>query len=182
MSITGAGAVSQRAATVAAVGYEYDPNGGFLFPTTPNIVDFLTFLGTSVQIPPTALPPSSPWPQYALTQAIALVLQPPYVPGITYTLAVYNCATHLLFTIAPDQPGQNYFTSKRGPGAGGFNLIAPSTGVVVASSDESTSTTLAQPKWAAGLTVGQLGFYKTPWGRDYLSYIQSYGPSIWGLS
>ena len=52
--------------------------------------------------------------------------------------------------------GQDYFTQKRGPGPGGFNLNAPSTGLVVASSDVSTSVTLVAPTWAAGLTVTQL--------------------------
>ena len=52
----------------------------------------------------------------------------------------------------------------------------------MASSDVSTSQSLAQPTWAAGLTIGQLGMMRTPWGREYLSYAQSFGPTIWGVT
>jgi hypothetical protein len=169
----------------------------FITPLTPNLVDFTTFLTDSVQIPVAALPLDSPWPSYAFNQAMALTpclgcgFNYPFTPtggGILYTLAVYNCATALLFLIAPDQSGQTYFVDARSsqPSTnfpnGGFGLIAPKTGLVVASSDESTSTTLTAPKWADGLTVGQLGFFQSPWGRYYLSYIQSAGPSVVGLT
>ncbi len=162
---------------------------GFVNPNQPNLPDFLDFLSTSVQIPSVALPDDSPFPGYALAQAIELVLQPPSPwtrsppsGGILYTLAVYNCATHILFVITPDQEGQTYFATMRGPAPGGFNLNAPSSGIVVSSSDNGSAATLAQPTWGAGLTVTQLGFFKTPWGREYLGFIQSYGPSIVGLT
>jgi hypothetical protein len=171
----------------------------FVNPTTPNLADFLTFLADTVQIPVAALPANSPYPGYALNQAIALVLNPsgamfPGVtfppgagyPGVMYSLACYNCATHLLFVITPDQDGQTYFKNARGNNSSsdppGFGLNAPSTGLVVSSSDQGTSAGLAEPKWAKGLTVSQLGYYKTPWGREYLSWQQSYGPTIVGLS
>ena len=160
----------------------------FTEPNSPNLPDFLVFLATSVQIPTSALPTDSPWPGYALTQAIGLVLNPPggVSPGILYTLACYNCATHILLMIAPDQEGQSYFAAIRGNNSStvppGLALNVPSTGIVVTSSDESTSVGLAKPTWAEGLTVGQLDFFKTPWGRAYLTYQQSYGPSIVGLT
>jgi len=160
----------------------------FITPNTPNLVDFKSFLAESVQIPLAALPDASPYPSYALDQAIALVLNPPgaALPGVMYSLACYNCATHLLFVITPDQSGQSYFLNARGNNSTaippGFGLNAPSTGIVVSSSDNGTSAGLAQPEWAAGLTVGQLGFMKTPWGREFLSWQQSYGPSIVALS
>jgi hypothetical protein len=181
MSVTGAGAVFQAPATVTAVGDEQPSNGGFLWPNTPNIVDFWGFLNTSFQIPTSDLPTTSPWPQYALTQALTLVLNPPCGVGILYTLAVYNAATHLLFMITPDQTGQKYFEDARSPNTG-YNLIQPSTGLIISTSDVTDSSTIAQPKWAAGLTITQLGFFKTPWGREYLGYQQSYGPTVWGLS
>lgn len=189
MSVTGTGASTQDFQFASGAGAESSPGGGFLWPDKPNIVDFLDFLRNSVQIPTAALPGTSPWPQYALTQAMGLVLQMGYhyyhhsipqpVP-IFYTLAVYNCATHILYTITPDVAGQNFFTTARSNK--GYNLVNPSTGLVAAASDESTSSTLSSPEWASKLTIGQLGFFKTPWGREYLSYNQSYGPSIWGLS
>jgi hypothetical protein len=153
----------------------------FVNPKTPNLPDFLTFLADQVQIPSSALPDDSPYPGYALDAAIGLVLLPPACPvPVLYTLAVYNGATHLLFTITPDQQGQTYFANARSPQ--GFGLAAPSTGLVVATFDEGTGTTLAEPEWAKGLTVNQLGYFKTPWGREYLSWQQSFGPTIVGLT
>jgi hypothetical protein len=166
---------------------------GFATPTVPNLPDFWDFLNTSVQIPTAALPTDSPWPGYAFNQALATVLtvpawgcwppgtNPPSNPlGILYTLAVYNLATHLLFMITPDQSGQTYFTNARS--STGYNLISPSMGLVTTTFDQGTGATVASPKWAAGMTIAQLEMYRTPWGRAYLSFAQSYGPSIVGLT
>ncbi len=178
---TGTAAIAQSAQGIGAIGEEASSDDGFLFPNTPNLIDFWGFLNNVVQIPADALPGTSPWPQYALTQAIGLVLNLPCTPqAITYTLAVYNAATHLLYGIAPDQPGSNFFTVARSKK--GYSLVNPSTGIIAATSDESTSSTLASPEWAKGLTVGQLDFFRTPWGRAYLSYQQSYGPTIIALT
>jgi hypothetical protein len=149
-------------------------------PTTPNLTDFETFLSTSVLVPTAALPADSPWPQYALNRAIRLVLRVPGCPSAEYVDAVYNCATHVLLSIAVDQPGQSYFTGQRA--REGLALIVPPTPIVIASSDEQTSQSTAEPDWASGLTIGQLDFFKSPWGRVYLNHNQSYGPAIWGLT
>lgn len=178
MNVTGAAATAQDTQVVVSIGEESAPNGGFLSPNTPNIVDFLAYLRNSVQIPTSALPGTSPYPQYALTQATAII--PQAGMGIVYTLAVYNCATHLLYSFAPDVAGQNYFTNARSNK--GFNLVNPTTGLVASSSDESTSVTLASPDWAKRLTVGQLDMYKTPWGRAALSWMQAAGPYAVGLT
>lgn len=154
---------------------------GFLTPSSPNLADFLTFLATSVQIPLSALPTGSPWPQYALDHAIALALLPSCLPSpVMYTLAVYNGATHVLLAITPDQPGQTYFANARAEA--GFGIALPSSGVVSGASDQGTSGSLVQPEWAKGLTISQLQFFKTPWGRELLSWNQSYGPAAWGLT
>ncbi len=153
---------------------------GFVTPNTPNLPDFLTFLG-NVGIPASALPTSSPWPGYALNQAIGLALNPPSVPApILYTLAVYNGATHILFSITPDQPGITYFAAARA--ADGYGLVIPSTGLTSGASDQGTSGNLVVPDWAKRLTVQQLNFFKTDWGRVFLEWNQSYGPTIWGLT
>lgn len=160
----------------------------FANPSSPNLPDFLQFLADSVQISSAALPSDSPYPQYALDQAIALVLNPSGAtyPGVMYSLACYNAATHILLVITPDQTGQNWFANVRGNNSSsippGFALNAPSTGLVVSTSDQGTSAGLAEPEWAKGLTVGQLDFYRTPWGRAYLSFQQSYGSTIVALS
>lgn len=154
----------------------------FVNPNTPNAADFLTFVRDQ-GVPVPALPDTSAYLGYALTGAVGLVLPLPAwcsVPGVLYSLAVYNCGTHLLFTMAPDQQGQTYFAKARS--REGFALISPSTGLVAATSDQGTSTTLASPDWAKQLTIAQLDFAKTPWGRSYLQWQASYGSSIVGLT
>ena len=172
MSVTGTGATIQGPQVLAAVGNV----GGFVSPSSPNYTDFLNFLATSVQIPGTALPSTSPWPEYAFAQAMTIVQAAPV--GVVYSLAVYNLATHLLMLITPDQPGSNYFANARQD----MKLLQPSTGLIVSTSDNGTSATNIAPEWAKGLTVSQLGYYRTPWGRDYLGYAQSYGGTIVGLT
>jgi hypothetical protein len=178
-TVVGAGVITTDGVGVLTLGPQPGANG-FLYPTQPNIVDFLLFLATEVQIPETALPPTSVWPQYALNQAIAVVMNANCTPGIIYTLAVYNYATHCLISVTPDTKPLNYFQNLRGKE--GYGLIKPITGLVAASSDESTSSTLNSPDWAKKMTVSQLDLMRTPWGRFYLNYAQSAGPNVVGLS
>lgn len=155
---------------------------GFVTPNSPNLTDFLTFLNTSVQIPTTALPTDSPWPGYAFNQIMEMINRPSTSPGVLYSLAAYNGATHLLISITPDQPGQSYFTSLRSGESGGFGMNAPQLGLITASADESTSNSYATPDALKQLTIGQLDFYRSPYGRQFLNWQQAYGPSIWGLT
>lgn len=165
----------------------------FVTPNTPNLTDFQSYLTNTVVIPASAWPSNlianSPYPQYALNRAIALV--PCYsgaVDGITYTLAVYNCATAALFLITPNTQPSTYFSDARQSGVstnfpnGGFNLNAPPVGMVIGSSDEGTSSTLVQPEWAKNLTITQIVFTKTPWGQQYLGYLQEAGSVIVGVT
>lgn len=160
----------------------------FVTPATPNLADFGTFLTTSVQIPTAALPTSSPWIGYAFTQAMEMILTPPNTIGVVYSLAVYNGATHLLFLITPDQAGQTYFADARSNIAstnfpnGGFGLNLPQVGLVTSTFDQGTGTTVVSPDWAKGLTIGQLGFMSTPYGRTFLQWNMSYGSTIVGLT
>lgn len=181
MSVTGVGSILIAPTSVSGSGAIAPANTTFQNPSTPNIVDFLCFLTYSVQIPSAALPATSPFPQFALSMAIDKVLRgPSCIPGPVYTMAVYNCATHLLLGMTPDQQGQTYFANARSNE--GFSLLLPSAGIVDATSDVSTSAAFTAPNWAAGMTIEQLGFYRTPWGRTYLGYAQSYGSSIVGLT
>ncbi len=143
-------------------------------PSTPNLADYTTWLQNVVGIDPAYLPPSSPFIGYALNRAINLTLNvPTQLPGLEYTLAVYNCATHVQLKITPDQVvngvSYDFFLKKRAE----FTLLNPIFGVVSSSSDEGTSVTNAVP---------DLDFTRTPWGREFLAYQQDYGPSVWGLS
>lgn len=157
-------------------------SGAWTNPNAPNLTDFTSFIYNTVGIPTTALPTGSPWIGYAFNQATAIVAVFPVVAPIETVLATYNCGAHILIKIAPDQAGQTYFVTLRGPGPGGFSLASPQLGMISASSDESTSNTYATPESFTRMTLGDLDFMRTPWGRDYLAYVQSYGPSIWGLT
>jgi len=156
-------------------------SGSWTNPTTPNLADFTIFVQTSMGIPLSALSPTSVWIGYAFNRAMDLVLQVPTVNALEYVLAVYNCGGHILLKIAPDLPGQTYFVSARAGGNTGFNLVGFTPGVVSGSSDQGTSQSLTTPEGFKNLTIGDLDFMKTPWGRDYLAYAQDFG-SLWGLS
>jgi len=52
---------------------------------------------------------------------------------------------------------------------------------VGASEDEATSQTLLTPEAMKGLTLADLQNLKTPWGRQYLAFAQSYG-TLWGIT
>lgn len=127
--------------------------------------------------PPTTNGAGSPWPSYALAQAQNLVIQVPTIAGPDYTIAVYNCAGHILLSIAPDQPGRDFFSLSRAK----FGLDKPSFGVSLSQSDQGTSSTLAVPDAIAQLTLSDLGFVKTPWGREYVAFNQDFG-DIFGLT
>ena len=97
--------------------------------------------------------------------------------GVGYTLAVYNCGGHVLLEIAPDQDGRSFFQEQRRK----FDLLTFAAGLVQTTSDASTSTVLATSDALRDLTISDLGFMKTPWGRHYVAYNQSFG-DIWGLT
>jgi hypothetical protein len=171
----------------------------FVTPLTPNLIDFTSYIEDSVHIPTAALPTNDPFIGYAFNIALATCISLPAwcgissapgsnALGILYTLAVYNLGVATLFQITPDQAGQTYFADARNskPSTnfpnGGFGLNTVSTGLVQSSSDEGSSVGLVAPTWAAGLTIGQLQLVKTYWGQQYLSFAQSYGPTIVGIT
>lgn len=151
-------------------------------PNTPNIPDYTLFLADGVGIDPVYLPPSSPFIGYAFNQAMGLVINIPTLnSGIDYTRAVYNCAAHIQMEITPDQQVSGvpytFFKDSRKV----YDLLLPTSGLVQSTSDEGTSTTFAVPDALAQLTLHDLDFMKTPWGRRYLAFLQAFG-GIWGLS
>jgi hypothetical protein len=155
-------------------------------PTSPNLPDYALFVSGVMDVSVLYLPPTSPFLAYAFDQALALVVapgrrwwnwgsQPP--GGIGYTLAVYNCAGHIQIRITPDQAQRTFFVEQRTL----YHINKPSFGVVESTSDEGTSASLAVPDALKQLTLGDLDFAKTPWGREYLSYAQDFG-GVWGIS
>lgn len=132
--------------------------------------------------PPSTNTAGSPWPSYAFNQAMGLVLNLGCNGGVDLTLATYNCAGHIQIEITPDQPGRSgepgSFTKLRDT----FFLLKESVGVVLSTSNGDSSTTIAVPDSLKQLTLTDLGFMKTPWGRRFLSFNQDYGPTVWALS
>jgi hypothetical protein len=161
---------------------------GFVTPYAPNLADYATFVYSAPQtptgapIPTSALPADSPWIGYSFEVAMQLAwrrLQE--VSALIYTLAVYNLALDRLINFSPDQAGQTYFyTLRASPPIGyGVNNFIP--GVVTATSDVSTSTTLTSPEFMKSLTFLDLSVLKTPFGQVYLQYTQQLG-DLWGIS
>jgi hypothetical protein len=146
-------------------------------PNAPNLPDYILFVQQAMAIDPLYLPSNSPLFQWTLDKALALVIQVPCAASADYTLAVYNCAGHLLLETAQDQPGRDYFNKTRAD----LGLNHFSAGVVASTSDQSTSTSLATSDALHQLTIGDLGFLRTLYGRAYLSYNQDFG-GLWGLS
>ena len=54
-------------------------------------------------------------------------------------------------------------------------------GLVNASSDESTSTSLLVPDVFKDMNIDDLALLTTPWGRTYAGLAQKVG-SVWGIS
>jgi hypothetical protein len=146
-------------------------------PNTPNLPDYTLFVQDAMGISVLYLPSNSPFLQWTLDRALALVIQIPCAAGADYTLAVYNCAGHLLLETAQDQEGRDYFKTTRTD----LGLNQFTAGVVASTSDQSTSMSLATPDALHQLTISDLGFMRTLYGRAYLSYNQDFG-GLWGLS
>lgn len=153
-------------------------------PYAPNLPDFVLFVRESMGIDPLLLPDGSFWFDVAFRTAVELCVSAG-CGGALYTLAVYNLGGHTLLRVAQDQPstgpmdpGRTFFRTERDR----YGLLLPSAGVVQASSDETTSDTLAVPDQVAQLTIGDLQYMKTPWGRAYLSFAGDFGPDVVGLT
>jgi hypothetical protein len=175
--------VTSPPAATGIVGYNvYASNSAgaeHLQTNSPNAIGTNFVIGQLLGgvVPPTVNTANSPWLSWAFNRAMNLVLN---VAGGTtdYVLAVYNCAGHTQLAITPDNPGYTYFETQRAT----LKLDAPSAGVVASASDTGTASTLAVTDAIAQLTIGDLGFFKSKWGRAYLAYAQDYGPTVWGLS
>lgn len=94
-----------------------------------------------------------------------------------YTLAVYNLAADRLITYAPDIPKQSYFKDMRDK----LKLTSISVGVPSQASDQGTAIGILNPEQLKFLTLRDLQYMKTPYGREYLGIAQVVGP-IWGLT
>lgn len=156
----------------------------FTDPTTPNLTDFTTYVQDQGATT-TYLPVPSDYLDYALNYALSVAIgsEVGFVSGLSgyanpYVMAVYNLGMHQLLKITPDQNGQTWFADQRTA----YKLLQFQAGPVVASSDQSTAQTLAEPEFLKNLSMRDLDLIKTPWGRWYLEYAQQYGPAVVGVS
>jgi hypothetical protein len=140
---------------------------------------FRWFVRAIMGVPLSALPDAAPVIPYALTGALAIVNRQILTASpFAYDLALNNLAGHFLMLWAQDPPGQTFFAEARKS----YGLHSFTPGMVQSSADESTSNTLFIPDFFKGLTLADLQYLKTPYGRQYLEIAQSYGPSVWGLT
>lgn len=159
----------------------------------PTLAGFTTFVRDVMKLNTKQLPDSSPFIVYALRNAMAIVNPALYCDALpivdaagvslgsplsVYTEAVYNLAADNLINYAPDQPGFKTFATLRRK----LNIAGFVSGVVQGSGDEGTSVSLVVQEAAKAFTLANLQQLKTPYGRTYLAFAQSYGPSTWGMS
>ncbi len=150
----------------------------FTNPTTPNLTDFTTFVYNQGVLP-VNLPSTSEYLVWSLDYAGNIALAPPpAMPSIVYVMAIYNLGMHHLLKIAQDVTGSNFFQTQRQA----YNLLSFTAGPVISSQDQATQTNLEVSEWMKTMTLSALDYLKTPWGREYLAYAQSYGPNIVGVS
>jgi hypothetical protein len=163
-------------------------------PSDPTLAGFLAFIRGNMAISTNDLPDASPVIPMALAVAMGIVnpaLRGAPIPGqdrtgatltttplTVYTLAVYNLAGDNLVNYAQDQEGRFFFENLRTK----LNLNGFVSGVISGSADEGTSQQLVVQEAAKYFTLANLQSLKTPWGRQYLAFAQSYGPTTWGIS
>jgi hypothetical protein len=157
----------------------------------PTQAGFLVFVRDVMGVPVPALPDNSPALVYAFNVAF-MTVNPLLGVGVSvppaantwsiYALAVYNLGGDRLINYAPDTPPSTYFKTLRGPAPEGYGINNFVAGVVSAAADEATSNTLLVPDAFKGLTIADLQKLKTPFGIEYLSLAQQWGPSVWGLT
>lgn len=152
-------------------------SGTLVNPNVPSLADFTTFVYNQ-GVPSVALPSDSQYLQWSFGYASNVTISDPNIPGVIYTIALYNLGMHHLLTIAQDQPGQTFFANARAE----YILLLFSPGVVLASGDQGTSQTLLVPDFYRTLTLTAQRLLKTPWGMAYLEYTQMYGPTVVGYS
>lgn len=157
----------------------------------PTLAGFNTFVRDVMKIDPTFLPVDDPLIGYAYASSQAIVnpslggvipgqwtMPPPVAQWSPFALATYNLAGSNIIHFAQDQPGRTYFRDLRTQ----YRIDSFTPGIVSSTSDGGTSTSLLNPDFMKGLTLANLQQLKDPWGRQYLMFAQSYGPTIWGIS
>lgn len=145
--------------------------------TTPTQAGFLQWVRDFMGVPVEALPDDSIFIPFAYDLALATVNPALAAVPPIYVLSVYNLGGDFLVNWCQDVPPSTYWTDLRAS----FAIFAFAPGVVTSSSDNGTSTSLLNPEQMKDFTLANLQNLKTPYGRQYLAWAQSYG-SLWGLT
>ena len=122
------------------------------------------------------LPDASAYVDSSMALAIEIVYTPMQAASpLMYDNAVYNLGMSNLVEFAPDQTGRTTFKDLRK----NYNINGFIPGVVQSSGDEGTNTSMLVPDFMKNLTMADLQYIKTPWGRTYMGIAQRIGP-LWG--
>ena len=144
----------------------------------PSATGFLAFVRGVMGLSPTTVPDASP--SLAIAYAFALSFANPFAQFVdpqTYAYLVYNLAADRLVRFALDL-GDGVLTQLRQT----LRLDSPAPlGIVQGASDNGTSGSLMVPDALRNLTLSDLSYLQTPWGRLYLELAQQLG-TIWGLT
>ena len=139
---------------------------------------FLAFIRNGMGITATVLPDASTDVDSALSLALSIVYQPVQrVSTSIYDVMAYHLAGHNLVELSADQQNITFFADLRKQ----FNINGFIPGVITSASDSGTSTGTQAPEFMSTLTMADLQYIKTPWGRAYMSYAQRVG-GVWGIS
>lgn len=149
----------------------------FTNPNTPNLTDFTTY-ATNQGVVASYTTSSSEYFDWAFNRAMNQALCAPTLASIEYVLAVYNLGTDRFVRLAMDDGQGTFYQTQRAT----YNILDFRPGVVMASGDGPTSQTLVVPDWYKELPMWGQELLKTPWGREYVSYAQMYGPYVVGVS
>lgn len=144
-------------------------------PTLGDTGDFSSDFSTDFSISEYAYNQWALWSfEYALEQ---VNLQIQIASPLSYLIAVYNLAGHILITLAIDPPNTTFFADARKAYAVN-DFVA---GVISASADVSTSESFVIADIMKDLSFNDLALLKTPWGQTYLGIAMKVG-TMWGLT
>ena len=146
---------------------------------TPTLAGFLVFIRSTMGISTAILPDNSQVITDSYNVAIEIVnLALNSASSTIYTLAVYNLAGSNLINFAQDTPPSTYFAEIRTK----WNINNFISGVVQSSGDEGTNQSLLVPEFMKNFTLANLQQAKDPFGRQYIMFAQSFGPTVFGMN
>jgi uncharacterized protein YciU (UPF0263 family) len=153
---------------------------------SPTLAGFIAFIRTNMGISTTILPDDSAVIPVAYAVALEIVnIGIQGASALIYQLAVYNLGGSNLINYAQDLPDAPVYKNKMKFFAyvrAQWNTLGFVSGVIQSSADESTSESLVVQEAAKNFTLMNLQQLKDPWGRQFLAFSQSFGPSVWGLT